>query len=168
MAAEKEESQCVNEQDNWAQYWWGSSQRCPLHEEGSVFKNCLLTSLVAPGALTPQDFQPVPHAGKSCSWSWKMKVLVALCNPVDYSPPGSSFHGILQARILEWVAMPFSRGSSWSRDRIWDSCIASRFFTIWASGRKPQSRGGGGWGGKLLEYVVSADPLDMEGEKWAT
>ena len=35
-----------------------------------------------------------------------------LCDPVDCSPPGSSVHGILQARILEWVAVPFSRGSS--------------------------------------------------------
>ena len=35
-----------------------------------------------------------------------------LCNPMDCSPPGSSVHGILQARILEWVAIPFSRGSS--------------------------------------------------------
>ena len=40
-----------------------------------------------------------------------------LCNPVDCSPPGSSVHGILQARILGWVAIPFSRGSSQSRDR---------------------------------------------------
>ena len=38
---------------------------------------------------------------------------VWLCNPMDYSPPCSSVHGILQARILEWVAMPSSRGSSW-------------------------------------------------------
>ena len=37
---------------------------------------------------------------------------VRLCNPMDYSLPGSSVHGILQARILEWVAVPFSRGSS--------------------------------------------------------
>ena len=46
----------------------------------------------------------------------KVKVLVAqcvqLCEPVDCSPPGSSVHGILQARILEWVVIPFSRGSS--------------------------------------------------------
>ena len=44
-----------------------------------------------------------------------------LCNPVDCSPPGSSVHGILQARILEWVAVPFSRGPSWPRD--W-TCIS--------------------------------------------
>ena len=39
-----------------------------------------------------------------------------LCDPMDYNPPGSSLHGILQARILEWVAMPFFRGSSQPRD----------------------------------------------------
>ena len=56
-----------------------------------------------------------------------------LCHPMDCSPPGSSVHGILQARILEWVAIPFSRGSSWSRDRIQFSYIAGRFFTLWAT-----------------------------------
>ena len=40
-----------------------------------------------------------------------------LCDPMDCSPPGSSVHGILQGRILEWVAMPFSKGSSWHRGR---------------------------------------------------
>ena len=45
---------------------------------------------------------------------------------MDYSPPGSSIHGILQARILEWVAIPFSRGSSQSRDRSQVSCIAGQ------------------------------------------
>ena len=53
-----------------------------------------------------------------------MKVLVAqscptLCEPVDCSPPGFSVHGILQASILEWVAMPFFRGSSKPRDQTW-------------------------------------------------
>ena len=51
-----------------------------------------------------------------------------VCNPVDYSLPGSSVHGILQARVLEWVAVPFSKGFSQPRDRTWLSCIASRFF----------------------------------------
>ena len=49
-----------------------------------------------------------------------------------YSPPGSSVLGILQARILEWVAISFSGGSSRPRDRTCVSCIAGRFFTIWA------------------------------------
>ena len=55
-----------------------------------------------------------------------------LCSPMDCSPPGPSVHGIFQARILEWVAMPSSRGYSPSRDRTHDSCISSlagRFFT---------------------------------------
>ena len=47
------------------------------------------------------------------------------------SPPGSSVHEIPQARILEWVTIPFSRGSSWPRDQTQVSCIAGRFFTIW-------------------------------------
>ena len=63
----------------------------------------------------------------------KVNVLVApscltLCDPMDSSPPGLSLHGILQARILEWVAIPFSRGSSQPRDRTPVSPIAGRFF----------------------------------------
>ena len=53
-----------------------------------------------------------------------------LWDPVDYIPLGSSVHGILQARILEWVAVPFSRGSSRPKVQTWVSCIAGRFFTI--------------------------------------
>ena len=53
-----------------------------------------------------------------------------LCDPMDCSLPSSSVHGILQARILEWVAIPFSRGSSQARDQTWVSCIAGRFLTI--------------------------------------
>ena len=55
-----------------------------------------------------------------------------LWDPVDCSLPGSSVHGILQAEILEWVTISFSTGSSWPRDQTWVSCIAGRFFTIWA------------------------------------
>ena len=58
---------------------------------------------------------------------------LTLCDPRDCSPPGFSVHGILQARILEWVAIPFSRGSSQPRDWTLVSYIASRFFTIWAT-----------------------------------
>ena len=52
-----------------------------------------------------------------------------LYDPEDCSLPGFSVHGILQVRILEWVAMPSSRGSSWPRDRTHIFCIAGRFFT---------------------------------------
>ena len=67
-----------------------------------------------------------------------MKVLVTqscpvLCEPMDCSSPGSSVHGILQARILEWVPILFSRGSSQPRDRTQVSCIVGRFFTVSAT-----------------------------------
>ena len=55
-----------------------------------------------------------------------------ICDPVDCSPPGSSVHGIFQARVLEWVAISFSRESSWPRAQTWVSCTASRVFTTWA------------------------------------
>ena len=61
--------------------------------------------------------------------------LVKLCKPMDCRPPGSSVHGILQVRILEWVAIPFSRGSFWSRDQSRVSGIAGRFFTLSHRGR---------------------------------
>ena len=58
---------------------------------------------------------------------------LTLCDPIDCSPPGSSVYGILQARILEWVAISFSRGSSQPRDRTQVSCIAGRCFVLWAT-----------------------------------
>ena len=65
----------------------------------------------------------------------KMKVLVtqlcpALCDPMDCSLPASSVHGILQAQMLEWVAIPFSREFSQPRDGSQVFCIAGRFLTI--------------------------------------
>ena len=85
--------------------------------------------------------------------SWYIKYLksgifaqscLTLCDPMDYSPPGSSVHGILQARILEWVAIPFSRGSSPPRDWTWVSYTAGRSLTIWATK----------WSPRILEWVA--------------
>ena len=56
-----------------------------------------------------------------------------LCDPMDCSPPGSSVHGILQARILEWGAISSSRGSSRPRNRTQISCMAGKFFAIRAT-----------------------------------
>ena len=69
---------------------------------------------------------------------WRSTLLAAqscpiLCDPMDYSPLGSSVHEIFQARILEWVATSFSRGSSQPRDRTLVSCTAGRFFADWAT-----------------------------------
>ena len=95
-----------------------------------------------------------------------------LCNSVDCSPPGSSVHGILQTRILEWVAIPFSRGSSWPKDQTWsptlqaDSLLSEppgethdsykgRKITTWGRKGKP-------WKMifKDLEYLERIEPCD--------
>ena len=67
-----------------------------------------------------------------------LKVLVAPfcptpCDPMEYSPPRSSVHGILQARIQEQIAIPFSRESSRTRGQTQVSCIPGRFFTDWVT-----------------------------------
>ena len=66
-------------------------------------------------------------------WSEVAQSCPTLCYPMDCSLPGSSVHGIFQARVLEWVAISFSRVSSWPRDRNWVSRIVGRHFTVWAT-----------------------------------
>ena len=76
-----------------------------------------------------------------CS-EWKSEVTqscLSLCNPMDYSLPGSSLHGILQARVLEWVAISSSRGSSQPRDQTRVSLIPGRCFNLWATREAPNS-----------------------------
>ena len=82
---------------------------------------------------------------------------LTLWDPMDCSLPGSSVHGILQAGILQWVAIPFSRGSSQPRDRTQVSWIAFRFFTVWASG-KPKKTGMGSL--SLLQWVFQTQGLN--------
>ena len=70
--------------------------------------------------------------------SWKKESTVAqswptLCNPMDCSLPASSIHRIFQARVLKWVAISFSRGSSRPRDQTWVSRISGRCFNVWAT-----------------------------------
>ena len=62
-------------------------------------------------------------------FKWSLLVLPEPPDPLDYSPPGFYINGALQTRILEWVVIPFSSGSSQSRDQTWVLCTASRFFT---------------------------------------
>ena len=85
-------------------------------------------------------FYPDSSLTKSLRAIWKTvipvlshSILLTLCEPRDCSPPGSFVHGILQARILEWVAILFSRASSQCRDLTWVSRIAGRLFTVWAT-----------------------------------
>ena len=64
---------------------------------------------------------PIALVVQSCS---------TLCNPMDCSSPGSSVHEILKVRILEWVAIPFSRGSSQPRDPTWISCFVGILYPL--------------------------------------
>ena len=99
----------------------------------------ILCSKSSRGFLSNTKWKPVSsHSLHVC---WIAQLCPALCNPMDCSLPGSSVYGILQARILEWVASSYSRGSSWPRNRTWVSCIsciADRFFTAETLG-KPHS-----------------------------
>ena len=100
----------------------------PLHHTGQ-------------GSSPSSDFgscssRPYLDIGGGSGWL-VTKLCLTLCDPMDCSPPGSFVHGILQARILEWVASPFSRGSSQPRDWIRISCTAHRFFANWATREAP-------------------------------
>ena len=80
--------------------------------------------------------KPNPVLHSRCSLKVKVKVTqscLTLCDPMDYT-----VHGILQARILEWIAFSFSWGSSQPRDRTQVSRIAGRFFTRWATRKDPK------------------------------
>ena len=72
-----------------------------------------------------------------CVHAQSLQLCLNLFNPMDCSPPGSSLHEILQTRILEWVAMPSSKGSSQPRDWIQVSRIADGFFIHWATWEAP-------------------------------
>ena len=76
-----------------------------------------------------------------------------LCDPMDCRLPDSSVRGFLQARILKWVAISFSRGPSQLRDRTQVSCIAGGFFTIWAT-REAKGHGTYFWIIYLVEKLT--------------
>ena len=81
-----------------------------------------------------------------------------LCDPMDSSPPGCSVHGILQARILEWVAMPSSRGSSQPRDQALIFCTADWFNTAEPPGKPILYIVGNG---TPLQYSCLENPMDV-------
>ena len=77
-----------------------------------------------------KTLQKASMEGTSVQFSSVAQSCLTLCDPVDWSPPGSSVHGVLQARILEWVAISFSRGSSRCRNRTHVSRTAGRHFNL--------------------------------------
>ena len=83
--------------------------------------------------LTEPAGNPICTEGYVCVCVLVPPLCLTLCDTKDYSQPGSSVHGILHARILEWLPISFSRGSSQPKDQTLISCIAGWFFTIWAT-----------------------------------
>ena len=119
--------------------WAGFEGHTPpaAHQASSLAPFCLI-------------FQNIYSSLQSCflwakehgqiKWIYCGCLLVAQSCPTLYdlvgcSPLGSPVHGILQARILDWVAMSFSKGSSWPRDQTPFSCMAGSLYTIWATGK---------------------------------
>ena len=81
------------------------------------------------GINLPKETKDLYAENYACMHAKSLQSCDTLCDPTDCSPPGSSIRGILQARILEWVPISFSRGSSQPRHRTLVSCIADIFFT---------------------------------------
>ena len=94
--------------------------------------------------LRQGEYVPKYWAGSAedGTWAWSFfppggglvaKSCLTLVTTWTVACPASSVHGILQARMLKWVVISFSRGSSWPRNRTWVSCMADRFFTHWVT-----------------------------------
>ena len=122
-----------------------------------IKKKCLLTNCIVDAArilpfLVEHVFLPMGEVWLlhkcRCTMQSERSVLshfshVRLSDPANHSPPGSPVPGVPQARTLEWVAMPSSRGPSWPRVWTWVSrvsCIAGGFFTHWATSRERGSQ----------------------------
>ena len=111
--------------------WWCYNQaRCRVEARG---QGCHGAGRMAqPGSLQDSAHTELSVCVCVCVCVCAQSRLT-LCDLMDYSTSVSSVHGILQGSTLEGVAIPFSRASSWSRDWTRVSCIAGRFFTIWAT-----------------------------------
>ena len=119
-----------------------------------TFSHCFLLRILFPPHLLHHDLASWKSStGKVVNPTGEKLVVQScptLCNPIDCSLPGSSVHGILQATILEWVPMPFSRGSSQSRDWTQVSCTAGGFFTLWVTREQVSNQ--------ELSWIPSATP----------
>ena len=106
------------------------------HLNLTISAKTLLPNKVTVTNTEGQDFKNI--SGEN--WNWNLQSCPSLRNPMVYSLPGSSVCGILQARILEWVAIPFSRGSSWPRDQtqsLTSPALAGGFFATSATWEAP-------------------------------
>ena len=101
--------------------------------EKPMFSDSLSSASFSPIKYNPSHVNRQGSQLQKLKWSEVTQSCLTLCDPMDCSLPGSSVRGIFQARVLEWVAISFSRGSSQPRDQTQVSCIAGRCFTVWAT-----------------------------------
>ena len=131
-----EQSQLSFSRDSWGCWWEGEHSRLDLMSLFRVTKSGVRGAGVWTLALSPSCvnsgkwlcFPRLKEHEWVSEWVKVAQSCLTLCDPMDYT-----VNGILQARILEWVAVPFSRGSSQPRDQTQVSRIAGRFFTSWAT-----------------------------------
>ena len=123
---------------------WSLGQEDPLEKKMATHSSILAWRI--PWTEKPSRLQSIGSQRTGQNWVTNTMIMSVqfssvsqscpiLCNPMDCSPPGSSVHGILQARILEWIVIPFSRGISKPRDQTLVSCITGRFLTILDTGK---------------------------------
>ena len=94
------------------------------------FQSSNLLAISNDNFLTP-IYSSIPNP----MWSGVLvtQLCPTLCDPMDHSTPSSSVRGVFQTRILQWVAILFSKGSFWPRDQTLVSCISGRFLTVWTT-----------------------------------
>ena len=117
------------------EYWSGLPFPSPgwLLNWGKLLSNFIQNYTIRALLVAQLVKNPPANSGESESESEVTESYPTLCYPMDCSLPGSSIHGIFQARVLEWVSISFSRGSSQPRDPTWVSRTSGRRFTIWAT-----------------------------------
>ena len=132
-----------NRKGTWAENLMKSQGSLKFSQRYCICVNFLVLSNGQPWykRLTLEEAGWRVHSNSLCNFSvsWKLLLVAESCpslpNSMDCSLPGSSVQGILQARILEWVSISFSRGSSQPRDRIWVSFLVGGFFTTELPGK---------------------------------
>ena len=118
--------------------FWNLTLMLPLQGRGSLSplrepERTFMPKSAKSSAQTMLGLLRLEVINTTVFFSFRHSVVSNSLQPVDCIPPGSSVHRLLQARIQEWVTIPFSRGSSPLRNWTLVSCIAGRFFTIWTT-----------------------------------
>ena len=128
-------SQVLNINHKYFDFFSGNTNMCAISESSSI--DCVvLSDCFCLFAYLTTLLRAVSVVLSVCVYVLVIQSCPTPCYPMDCGPPGSSIHGMFQARILGWIAISSSRGSSQPRDWIWVSRFAGRFFTTWAT-REP-------------------------------